>query len=113
MANPNLSNFAAPSMYADNSYRHDMYFSLPPYNYQQLPSSTGGDTYYDCDGVTGYLLGADSENFLQNWDIWIHATADGVGIDETRKRINNLVEKGLIEESKYGKDYYVRTKRNG
>ena len=24
-----------------------------------------------------------------------------------------LVEKGLIEESKYGKDYYVRTKRNG
>lgn len=82
-ANPTLSNFAAPSMYADNSYRHDMYFSLPPYNYQQLPTSTGADTYYDCDGVTGYLLGADSENFLQNWDIWIHATADGVGIDET------------------------------
>lgn len=36
-----------------------------------------------------------------------------VGIDETRKRINQLVEKRLIEESKYGKDYYVRAKRNG
>ena len=36
-----------------------------------------------------------------------------VGIDETRKRVNQLVEQGLIEESKYGKDYYVRTKRNG
>lgn len=36
-----------------------------------------------------------------------------VGIDETRKRINEFVDQGLIEESKYGKDYYVRTKRNG
>lgn len=36
-----------------------------------------------------------------------------VGIDETRKRIEKLLTEGLIEESKYGKEYYVRTKRNG
>ena len=36
-----------------------------------------------------------------------------VGIDETKKRINKLLTEGLIEESEYGKEYYVRTKRNG
>jgi hypothetical protein len=36
-----------------------------------------------------------------------------VGIDETRKRIEKLVTEGVLEESKYGKEYYVRTKRNG
>ena len=82
-ANPTLPNFAALSNYAPNSYRHDMRFAAPPYNYQQLPSSTGADTYYECDGASGHLVGSDSENYLQNWDIWIAATIDGVGIDET------------------------------
>ena len=36
-----------------------------------------------------------------------------VGIDETRKRIEKLVSEGTLEESKYGKEYYVRTNRNG
>ena len=36
-----------------------------------------------------------------------------VGIDETRKRIEKLVSEGVLEESQYGKEYYVRTKRNG
>ena len=36
-----------------------------------------------------------------------------VGIDETRKRIKKLVSEGILEESKYGKEYYVRAKRNG
>ena len=36
-----------------------------------------------------------------------------VGIDETRKRIDQLVGEGILEESKYGKEYYVRAKRNG
>jgi len=29
--------------------------------------------------------------------------------DDCRKKINKLIQEGLIEESKYGKDYYVRT----
>ena len=82
-ANSSLPNFAALSNYAPNSYRHDMRFFAPPYNYQQLPSSTGADTYYECDGSSGHTVGSDSENYLQNWDIWIEATVDGVGIDET------------------------------
>ena len=36
-----------------------------------------------------------------------------VGIDETRKRIEQLVSEGILEESQYGKEYYVRRKRNG
>ena len=36
-----------------------------------------------------------------------------VGIYETRKRIEKLVSEGILEESQYGKEYYVRTKRNG
>jgi predicted transcriptional regulator len=33
-------------------------------------------------------------------------------LDITKDRIDELIEEGLVEESKYGKGYYVR-KRNG
>jgi len=79
---PALTNFAIKSQYAPNSYRHDMRFALPPYNITQLPTSTNQDTYYDCDGSGNYSSGTDSENFLQNWGIWIHGDAI-TGIDET------------------------------
>ena len=36
-----------------------------------------------------------------------------VGLDETKKRIKNLIKDELVKESEYGKGYYVRTKRNG
>lgn len=36
-----------------------------------------------------------------------------VGLNETKERIDNLIEDGLVKESEYGKGYYVRTKRNG
>jgi hypothetical protein len=82
-ANPSLPNFAALSNYAPNSYRADMRFAPPLNTYPQLPSSTGADTYYECDGVNGHLVGSDSENYLQNWDIWIHAEADPLSVAET------------------------------
>lgn len=81
-AAPTLPNFAAPTNYDPNSYRHDMRFAGPPNNISQLPTSTGADTYYECDGSSGYTVGSDSENYLQNWDLWIHVTLDGVGINE-------------------------------
>jgi len=31
-----------------------------------------------------------------------------IGMDETKKKIDFLIEEGLIQESKYGKEYYVR-----
>ncbi len=34
-------------------------------------------------------------------------------LNETKTRIESLIESGMIEESKYGKEYYVRTNRNG
>jgi hypothetical protein len=34
-------------------------------------------------------------------------------INETQTRIKSLIESGLLMESEYGKEYYVRTKRNG
>ncbi|CAN5432268.1 hypothetical protein BH09BAC5_BH09BAC5_24230 [soil metagenome] len=82
-SNSALQNFAQKTNYYANSYRHDMRFAAPPYNIQQLPTSTNQDTYYDCDGDNSYTQGSDSENFMQNWDLWINATIDGVGIDET------------------------------
>jgi hypothetical protein len=84
-AAPTLPNFAVLSNYARNSYRHDMRFAGPPNNIPQLPTTTalsGNDTYYECDGVTGQTAGSDSENYLQNWDLWIHVTLDGLGINE-------------------------------
>ncbi len=79
---PTLPNFAVESNFAPNSYRHDMRFALPPYNLQTLPTSTGADTYYDCDGSGSYSSGSDSENFLQNWTIWVKVTMNGVGVEE-------------------------------
>jgi hypothetical protein len=82
-ANPTLPNFAVLSNYSQNSYRADMRFAPPLNTYPQLPSSSGADTYYECDGTAGHTVGSDSENFLQNWDLWIHAIADPLGINET------------------------------
>lgn len=83
---PTLPNFAVKSNYYANSYRHDMRFALPPYNIQLLPNSAGNDTYYDCDGSGSYNNTSsntpDSENFLQNWSIWVHMTLNGVGMNE-------------------------------
>ena len=84
---PALTNFAVKSNYAPNSYRHDMRFAIAPYNIQQLPTSTNQDTYYDCDGSGTYAAGTDSENFLQNWLIWIHATST-TGINETSGNVH-------------------------
>lgn len=86
-AAPTLPNFAAPTNYDPNSYRHDMRFALPPNNIQQLPTSTGADTYYECDGTPGYAVGTDSENYIQNWDLWIHVTLDGLGVNESNGSI--------------------------
>jgi len=32
-------------------------------------------------------------------------------VEQTRKYLNELIEQGLVEESKYGKDYFVNTKK--
>jgi hypothetical protein len=32
-------------------------------------------------------------------------------VEETRIYLNELIEQGLVEESKYGKDYFVNTKK--
>lgn len=79
-SNPSLPNFAMPSHYAPNSYRYDMRFS--PAN-GMLPTGSGIDTYYECNGTSGRQPGFDSENFLQNWGVWARITVDGVGINET------------------------------
>lgn len=79
-ANSNLPNFALLSHHAQNSYRYDMRYSP---QYGMLPSASGADTYYECNGTNGKQPGQDSENFLQNWGIWTRITVDGVGINET------------------------------
>jgi hypothetical protein len=86
---PTLTNYAVKSNWAPNSYRHDMRFALPPNNIQQLPTSSGADTYYDCDGSGNYQAGSDAENFNQNWSIWVNLTTV-TSIDE----INGIVGVG-------------------
>jgi hypothetical protein len=82
-ANPTLPFVAFPSIYQPNSYRHDIRWALPPNNVALLPTSGGGDTYYDCDGIAGYDPNADSDNFIQNWGIWVHVTSDlAISVDE-------------------------------
>jgi hypothetical protein len=76
-----LNNFAVESNYTQNSYRHDMRFALPPNNIAQLPTSSGADTYYDCDGSGNYQAGVDAENFLQNFGIWVNLTTV-TGVEE-------------------------------
>jgi hypothetical protein len=78
-SNPNLPNFAMPSHHATNSYRYDMRYSP---QYGMLPSASGADTYYECNGQQGKQAGQDSEHFLQNWGVWTRITIDGVGINE-------------------------------
>ena len=36
-----------------------------------------------------------------------------IGLNQTKEKIESLIEDGLVKESEYGKGYYVRTKRNG
>lgn len=78
-SNTNLPNFALLSHHNLNSYRWDMRYSP---QYGMLPSASGADTYYECNGTAGKQAGADSEHFLQNWGIWTRITVDGVGINE-------------------------------
>ncbi len=87
-SNASLPNFAMVSNYAINSYRQDMRFAPPLNTYDQLPSSAGGDTYYECNGTAGHQVGADSENFLQNWDLWIHVTTDPASVNEVNSNLN-------------------------
>jgi hypothetical protein len=68
---PQLQNFAELSYYAPNSYRQDMRFAPPLNSFPLLPASSGADTYYDCNGQTGFQAGQDSRNFIQNWTIWV------------------------------------------
>ena len=69
---PTLPWFAVKSLYATNTYKLDINYE----SYGLLPTASGADTYYPCDGVAGYIAGADSENSLQNWAIWLKVTTN-------------------------------------
>ncbi|TND08784.1 MAG: hypothetical protein FD123_2000 [Bacteroidetes bacterium] len=87
--NSSLPYFALTSHYANNSYRYDMRFN--PYvptmtMYGIFPTSTNIDTYYECNGTSNAQIDGtatgDSENYLQNWGIWVKMTVNGVGFNE-------------------------------
>lgn len=86
---PGLPYFAYPSHYATNSYRYDMRFNPYPANntyYGLFPTSTGVDTYYECNGTSGAQVdgtaGGDSDNYIQNWAITVKISVGGVGFNE-------------------------------
>ena len=46
-----------------------------------LPTSGGGDVYYDCN-QSGSFDAGDSQSYIQNWGIWVHVTTDPSGVEE-------------------------------
>lgn len=87
--NPQLPNFAELSHFAPNSYRQDMRFAPPLNSFPLLPASNGADTYYECNGTSGFQAGADSRNFLQNWMVWVKLsyTNTTVGVNENENQL--------------------------
>ncbi|MEW6467941.1 MAG: T9SS type A sorting domain-containing protein [Bacteroidota bacterium] len=51
-------------------------------SYGTLPTASGANIYYNCDGVTGYTFGADGENYLQNISVWVMVTTDPLSVAE-------------------------------
>lgn len=48
-----------------------------------LPTATGANIYYECNGVAGAQFPADGTNFIQNGGIWMDITIDdGVSVEE-------------------------------
>jgi hypothetical protein len=87
---PSLPNFAMQSLYAPNSYA--AWIEYEPLGYALLPTSSGGDVYYDCDGNGSFTAGTDSYSFIQNWALWIKATANVslASVHETNSLISKL-----------------------
>lgn len=84
---PTLPWFAVKSLYATNSYQLNINYE----SYGTLPTATGADTYYPCDGIAGYLAGGDSENAIQNWAIWMKVTTNvGMDVANNTELITNL-----------------------
>ncbi len=84
---PTLPWFAVKSLYATNTYKLDINYE----SYGLLPTASGADTYYPCDGVAGYIAGADSENSLQNWAVWLKVTTNvGLNVENNTGLITNL-----------------------
>lgn len=83
-ATPTLPFFAVSSFY-QNSYRIDIQYE----SYGLLPTSTGADTYYECDGTGGFSAGNDSENALQNWAVWAKVT-NITGVADEAQLISSL-----------------------
>ncbi len=76
---------AMESLYAPNSYSLWTQYE----SYGTLPTATGGDIYYDCDGSGDWTSG-DGANFIQNGNIWVHVTIDdGTSIED--KTNNNVL----------------------
>jgi hypothetical protein len=67
------------SLYWPNSYVYHPGFS-PTYGI--LPTSTGADLYYDCDGSGGANFPADSRSYVQNHTIWVYVTLDPTSVEE-------------------------------
>ncbi len=76
-----MSTSAYESIFSPNSFSLWVQYA----QYGILPTSSGANIYYDCDGDGSYTQGIDGENFIQDIDIWTKVTIeDNIGIDETK-----------------------------
>lgn len=47
-----------------------------------IPTSTGGDIYYDCDANLQFDSLTDGRNYIQNWHIGLQITAPEIGLED-------------------------------
>jgi len=79
---------AVLSMFDRNTYSQ-----WSDYNtYGLLPTASGANLYYDCNGDGSYNANSNEEDYLQNGSIWLHVTTDpSTGVDEVANNVNFIV----------------------
>jgi len=74
------SDFVIESLFTPNTYRFYSHYA----SFGLLPTSTGNDLYYECNGTSGYQEGQDSRHYMQNLDIGVNLTniIDNISVNE-------------------------------
>ncbi len=72
----NITNFSKIGSFYANSFSYWTQFSV------QVPTSTGGNVYYDCDNSGTNVVGIDGQNYQQNIRFIPLVTTNPAGVDE-------------------------------
>ena len=85
---PSGANFVIESLFTPNTYRFYTQYA----SFGLLPTSTGNDLYYECNGQSGYQEGQDSRHFMQNLDVGVNLTniIDNISVNELPAHVGHV-----------------------